>query len=256
MPGLSLPAAYTPHVLDVCESTNDEAKRLAALGEDETPDGTLVWAREQTKGRGRRGRTWASPPGNLCFSLVLRPGVRAAEAAQLGFAAALAVYDALGAVVAPGHQAHCKWPNDVLLNGAKVAGILMESAGAAGTEAPEWIVLGAGLNVVWRPEPEDVEYPATSLRAEGIEDVDAQMILESFARHFMVWSRRWLEDGFAPLRENWLWRAHGRGEPIRVRAGGKEFSGRFNDIDASGALIVETETGPVTVAAGDVLFEA
>lgn len=254
MPGLSLPAAYAPHVLDVCESTNDEARKLALLGEDQAPDGTLVWAREQTKGRGRRGRAWASPPGNLYFSLVLRPGVPAAEAAQLGFAASLALYDALGSVLAPGHQVRCKWPNDILLNGAKAAGVLMESAGAAGTAPPEWVILGAGLNVVWHPPPEDVEYPATSLRAEGAQDADAQMILESFARHFMLWSRRWLDEGFAPLRENWLWRAHEEGEPLRVRAGGKEFSGRFCGLDASGALIAETETGPVTVAAGDVFF--
>ncbi|MHC8509635.1 MAG: biotin--[acetyl-CoA-carboxylase] ligase [Rhodospirillales bacterium] len=250
MAGLTLPPAYAPVMLDVCGSTNDEAKRLAELGATHTPDGTLIWALSQTKGRGRRGRAWASPPGNLYVSLVLRPDAPPAKAAELGFAAALAISDALNEI-APGLQIRCKWPNDVLIDGAKVAGVLMETSGG---ETADWVVLGAGLNVV--SHPEDTEFPATSLRAKGIEDVDAQTVLESFARHFLTWRERWRETGFAPLREAWLTRAHTPGEPIRVRTGGREFSGRFHDLDSSGALIVETGTGPVTVAAGDVFFDA
>lgn len=252
-PRADLPTAYHLVALDTCESTNDEAKRLAMLGEDETPDGTLVWSLAQTKGRGRRGRSWDTAPGNLTFSLVLRPEKPVAEAAQLGFAAALALYDAFGSTIPPGHQAHCKWPNDVLLNGSKVAGILMETSGAAGETSAEWIVLGVGVNIVWSPD--DTEFPATCLRAEGIEGVDAQVLLESFARHFLQWATRWLDDGFAPLRKNWLWRAYAKGETIRARVGSQDITGVFDDIDETGALRLSTTAGARTIAAGDVFFD-
>jgi BirA family biotin operon repressor/biotin-[acetyl-CoA-carboxylase] ligase len=252
--GVDLPTAYTLIALDTCESTNDEAKRLAALGEDETPDGTLVWSLVQTQGRGRRGRAWESKPGNLQFSLVLRPEAPIERGAQLGFAAALALFDAFGSTIPPGHEAHCKWPNDLLLNGSKVAGILMETSGAQAGVAPEWIVLGVGVNILWAPE--NTEFPATSLRAEGIDGVTPEMLLSSFGRHFLHWVTRWLDDGFAPLRKNWLWRAYGKGETVRARIGESTVVGTFDDIDETGALRLSTDDGPTTVAAGDVFFDA
>jgi len=251
--GPALPTAYNVVILDECGSTNDEAKRLALLGEEETPDGTLVWAKSQTAGRGRRGRIWESAPGNLFFSLVLRPEVPLARAAELGFVAALALYDALGSTIAPGHQAYCKWPNDVLLNKSKVAGMLMETSGATGNAPAEWVILGIGVNIVWAPS--DTEFPATCLREEGIEDVDAQLMLEAFGRHFLQWVQRWLDDGFDPIRQNWLWRAYGKGEMLHARVGSNEWTGTFTDIDETGALRIETESGTKTIAAGDVLFD-
>lgn len=251
--GPVLPAAYNLIKIDVCESTNDEAKRLATLGEDETPDGTLIWSLKQTAGRGRRGRQWESVTGNLFFSLVLRPDVPLSRAAELGFAASLALYDALGSTIAPGHQAYCKWPNDILLNGSKVAGLLMETSGASGDAPAEWVVLGIGVNIVWAPS--ETEFPATCLREEGIEDVDAQLMLEAFSRHYLQWLQRWLEDSFDPIRQNWLWRAYGKGENLRARIGTNEWSGTFVDIDETGALRIETEGGLKTIAAGDVFFD-
>lgn len=247
----NLPAAYRLLALDEVGSTNDEAKRLAAEGEEAAPDGTLVWAQRQTAGRGRRGRTWESPEGNLYCSLVLRPEVPLREAAQLGFVAALAVFDALAGACRPRQNVRCKWPNDVLLNGKKVAGILLETE-SANAEAADWIVLGVGVNVARAPER--AEFPATSLHAEGETGVDAVDVLEGFTRHFLQWTNRWLDDGFQPIRRGWLWRAVGKGERVEVRLDGETLAGVFEDIDDAGALVLALDGGRRRVAAGEVFF--
>ena len=245
-----LPPAYRLHALDRVGSTNDEAKRLAEAGADE---GTLVWAREQTQGRGRRGRAWSSPPGNLYLSLILRPECALAEAAQLGFVAALAVGDAIGSVSPPLLEVTYKWPNDVLANGRKIAGILMESS-ATPTGAVNWLVLGLGVNV--HSHPEKSRFPATNLTFEGVgPEVDEVLVLEAFCRHFLTWANRWMADGFAPIRRGWLSHAHGLGEAIKVRLAKQNLRGVFRDLDATGALILESpDAGRHAIAAGDVLF--
>ena len=245
-----LPTAYRLVTLETVDSTNAEAKRLAARGEDETPDGTLVWAKEQTAGRGRRGRRWESPPGNLYCSLVLRPEVRLEKAAELSFVAALAVCDALGSIGEPGHQVHCKWPNDVLLNEGKVAGILLE-AETGGGDTPEWVVLGVGINIAVFPGDTDVR--ATSFRAEnwGATEVDC---LEAFCRHFVLWAGKWLDDGFQPIRKTWLQRCCGKGEEIEVHLDNETLTGVFEDLDDNGALLLKTKDGQRKITAGDVFF--
>src|SRR5205085_10360435 len=119
-----LPAAFRLLSYDRLASTNDEAKRLARDG---AAEGTIVWAREQSAGRGRRGRQWIGIPGNLFVSFILRPACPPAAASQLGFVAALALGDAIGTSAPPSAALRCKWPNDVLINGRKFAGILLES---------------------------------------------------------------------------------------------------------------------------------
>jgi len=141
------------------DSTNEEAKRQAAAG---APEGTLIWARAQQAGRGRRGRPWVSEPGNLYMSLLLRPDRAAPAAAQLGFAAALAVGEAALPLLPASAALAYKWPNDVLIDGRKTSGILLESQ-AAGEGRLDWLVVGIGVNLV--SFPEGAEYPATSLAA-------------------------------------------------------------------------------------------
>ncbi len=246
----SLPPVYRLVTLDTVDSTNAEAKRLAAEGEEKAPDGTLVWAKEQTDGRGRRGRKWHSPPGNLYCSLIMRPDVAAAKAAELSFVAGLAIFDALGSVGEPGHQVHLKWPNDVLLNDHKVAGLLLETE-TGGGEIPDWVILGLGVNV--GVFPGDTDFPATSFRAEqwAATEVD---FLESFCRHFMVWAGKWLEEGFAPIRKTWLQRCYGLGEEIEVRLDNETLKGVFTDLDEDGALVLKTADGERRITAGDVFF--
>jgi len=227
-------------------STNGEAKALARAG---APDGTLVWADEQTAGRGRRGRVWLSPPGNLYLSLVMRPAGAPSRAAQLGFVAALGLGDALAALAGPALHLRYKWPNDLLANGRKFAGILLESETSA-NDSVDFVVVGIGVNIVCAPG--DVEFPATSLIAEGVAGVTPPVLLEGFARHFEGWARRWGEAGFAPLRMAWLARASGLGERVRVRLERSTLFGRFLDLDDDGALVLDAAEGRRRIAAGDV----
>jgi BirA family transcriptional regulator, biotin operon repressor / biotin---[acetyl-CoA-carboxylase] ligase len=238
-----LPPAYRLVALESVDSTNEEAKRRARAGAEE---GTLVWAKEQTTGRGRRGRGWDSPPGNLYLSLVLRPEAPQSRHGELGFVAALAIGATVGALVPRPVDLRYKWPNDVLVSGRKTSGILLESESGA-----DWLILGVGINVT--SFPEDTETPATSLRQEGAADATVEAALERFAHAFLVWANRWTDDGFAPVRAAWLGRAQGRGERIRVRLPNETVEGRFADLDLSGALVLETDDGQRrVVSAGEV----
>ena len=246
---VQLPPAYRLVVLDEVDSTNDEARRLAEGGAEE---GTLVWGLSQRMGRGRRGRDWASPEGNLYISLLLRPDCPPGEAAQLSFVAAMALTGALNMLVAPHSQIDFKWPNDVLLNGRKVAGILLE-ASTTGPDALDWLIVGMGVNVA--SAPDDPNIPATALRAEGCGEVTPGEVLEGFARHFQTRANTWVEGGFAPIREEVMRYAKGVGEAITVTLDDEEIEGIFADIDETGALIVEMVDGSLrTVHTGDVFF--
>ena len=241
-----LPASYrlVPH--DTIGSTNDEAKRLARGGAEE---GTLVWALEQTAGRGRRGRGWASPPGNLYASLILRPRCPVDQAAQLGFIAALAIGDTLSSICGRREGLSYKWPNDVLLRGRKLAGILLETELGEG-EAPKFVVVGVGINLV--SSPRDTEFPATSMAEEDLGIVSPSGAIEGFASHFQAWEGCWRQEGFAPIRAAWRARAIALGEPIRVRLEPATLHGRFIDIDQQGALLLENAGELRRVTAGEI----
>lgn len=253
-----LPPGYRLVRHDTIGSTNDEAKRLAREG---AVAGTVVWALEQTAGRGRRGRRWLSPRGNLYASLVLRPACPPDCAARLGFAAALAVGDALGNLVPGLGGLACKWPNDVLLGGRKVAGLLLESETGFGSQVSSgskvgggenlaFLVIGVGINLV--SAPANSEFPATSLAAEDHAPPEPAAMLEAVVGCFESWERRWREEGFAPVRAAWLARAAARGQPIRVRLEGATLHGRFADLDQRGALVLDTPGGLRLISAGDV----
>ena len=247
-----LPSLFSLVELDTVDSTNAEARRRAEQGVEAAPEGTLVWAMEQTAGRGRRGRTWISPKGNLYCSIILRPDVPLKDAAQFGFVASLAVFDTIGSLAQPGTDAQTKWPNDVLIAGRKVAGILLEAQGAATPDAvPDFVIVGVGVNLM--SFPEDVEFPATCMLDEGC-TVLAPEFLEGFARHFLAWTRVWVDEGFERLRKNWLWRCGQVGKEVEVRLANETLSGIFKDLDETGALILETSDGPRTITAGDVYF--
>jgi|SRR5690554_381323 BirA family biotin operon repressor/biotin-[acetyl-CoA-carboxylase] ligase len=235
--GPKLPPVYRLVALESVGSTMDEARRLAEEGAEE---GTLVWALEQTSGRGRLGKSWHSPRGNLHFTLILRPEVPLAEAAQISFIAAVAMGEAIG-TVSPPIEVTYKWPNDVLLQGNKVAGILLESRVAADGEL-EFLLLGCGVNVAHFPV--DLGRTATSMHYEGVpKDVTAADLLEAFGRHFLSRVSRWIDDGFAPVRKTWLRHAAGLGEQIEVRLPTETLSGRFVDLDDDGCLLLEMEGG-------------
>src|SRR6516225_5512342 len=242
-----LPAAYRLVFYESVDSTNDEAKRLA---HGAAKEGTVVWGREQTAGRGRRGRAWASPPGNLYTSLILRPRCPLDQAAQLGFVAALAVGDTLAWTLETRPDGFSyKWPNDVLLRGRKLAGILLETELGEG-EAPKFVVVGVGINLV--SSPRDTEFPATSMAEEDLGIVSPSGAIEGFASHFQAWEGCWRQEGFATIRAAWRARAIALGEPIRVRLEPATLHGRFIDIDQQGALLLENAGELRRVTAGEI----
>jgi BirA family biotin operon repressor/biotin-[acetyl-CoA-carboxylase] ligase len=246
---VNLPPFFSLICLPSVGSTNDEAKRLAEAG---AAEGTLVWGLEQTAGRGRRGRGWHSPPGNLYMSAVLRPGKPATQSALIGFVAAVALADALQDLGLASDRLRLKWPNDVLVDKAKVAGILVETAAIAG-ETPPWLVLGMGVNLAHAPE--NTPYPATTLRAVGMPDLTVEGLLEALAGRLAEWYGRWLAEGFAPVRAAWLKRATGLGEPIEVRLDQESLQGRFVALEEDGALSLELPQGERRrVTVGDVFF--
>ncbi|MGH6983882.1 MAG: biotin--[acetyl-CoA-carboxylase] ligase [Stellaceae bacterium] len=241
----ALPPFFRLAAFDTLASTSDEARRRAR---DDAPEGTLVTARAQTAGRGRQGRIWVSPPGNLHVSLLLRPDAPMARAAQLGFAAGLAVADAIRAF-APKAAITLKWPNDVLLDGRKAAGILLESEGdAAGRVA--FVVIGIGVNLT--AYPADTEFPATSVKTVTGTAPTPEAFLATLAPALALWYERWRADGFAALRRAWLERAAGLGQALRARLPDETVEGRFAGLDDDGLLLLDAPGGQRRIAAGDV----
>lgn len=245
------PAWPSGHVLrhfEEIDSTNEEARRLAMAG---VQGPVWIIADRQSAGRGRRGREWRSLAGNLYASLLLNPASRTGQCAQLSFVAALAVGD-LVARGAPDAEIKLKWPNDVLADGRKIAGILLEASGT-GTGSPDWLVIGFGINLVWSPN--DAEFPATSLVSVGMRPPGPRDALSLLAVSWTQWYRLWETRGFAPVRNAWLSRAAGLGEKIRARLPQEEATGVFEGIDETGALLLRESTGNLrTIAAGDVYF--
>ena len=233
-------------VFDALDSTNEEAKRRALSGEA----GPLwIVARAQTAGRGRRGRAWTSANGNLFATGLFRLDASPARAAQLSFAAALAVAD-LTASVIPSELVKLKWPNDVLVAGKKVCGILLESGAHPGGGL--WLAVGIGVNLVHHPE--DQERPATDLAVHG-GAVSPDEAVKRLAERFEHWRTVWARDGFAPIREAWLARAWGLGERCTARLDGETVEGVFADLSDDGSLRLDLNDGRRRlVSAGDVFF--
>jgi BirA family transcriptional regulator, biotin operon repressor / biotin---[acetyl-CoA-carboxylase] ligase len=247
--GCRLPEGFLLHAHERLGSTNDEARRLADEG---APAGTVVLAAEQGRGRGRHGRSWASPPGNLYASVLLRPECAMAVATQLSLVAGLALAEALAALGPPAVDLQLKWPNDVLISGAKTAGILLEGASSADGQAT-WVVAGAGVNLVSCPD--DLGYPVTCLAREGFPTLSPEAVLEAYLQQLDDWLRRWRETGFGAIRRAWLARGFGLGSEIRLRLDRGELRGRWLDLTDTGSLLVEQAGGRRReIATGDVFY--
>ena len=220
-------------------STSDEALRLAAAG---APHGTVVHADQQTVGRGRLSRRWLSPPGNLYLSIILRLGLPTARSAELGFVASLAVADAIDAMVPRHVRTSLKWPNDVLVGDGKISGILVDHGDDAS-------ILGIGVNVL--EAPGGVSHAvSTIVGCGGLATVDGTRT--ALLTRLADWLDVWQSEGFAPLRLAWLARALPKGSPMRVTVGGHMIEGRFADLAADGALVLDTTMGSRRIVAGEV----
>lgn len=236
--------------LDEVDSTNSEGIRRA----DRLARPTWVFAYRQTAGRGRRGKPWVDPVGNFAATLVMRPGGPVQDAALRSFVAALALRSALAGFVGL-DQIGLKWPNDVLLNGGKVAGILLESSGRGGRA--DWLVVGIGVNLRQAPEKGSLERGAVSpvsvLEETGV-SIDPRVFLDRLAEQFVRYDDIMARHGFAAIRAEWLKGAVRLGQTITARTGTETFVGVFQGIDDAGALLLHSANGAVAIPAAEVFF--
>lgn len=241
-PQPDVPAGCHLITFDSVDSTNEEAKAFALSGAEA---GTVVWARQQVAGRGRHGRTWESPPGNLYLSVIQRPDCRPADAPQFGFATGVALAEAVRQTT--GLPAVLKWPNDLQIAGKKASGILLESAARA-DGGLDWLIIGVGVNV--EHSPRDLS-GVTSLHEEGAQ-ISVEELLSVFLERLFRYAEQWRQHGFQAIREKWLSFALPAGAEIRVRLPDGDLFGRFAGIDERGSLLLDTDAGSQRIDMGDV----
>ena len=243
-----MPEGYDLRAFDVLDSTNAECRRIAEGGHSEN-----IWviSGEQSAGKGRRGREWVSPVGNLFASLLYGIDCDLGTASQLSFVTALAVRDALADILQSNESVTCKWPNDVLVGGKKISGILLETAGQGGA-TPSHVVIGIGINILYHPE--NPQYPATNLKDESGREIERELVLERLVASMAHWIARWKDHGFSLIRNAWKDNALGLGQEIIVRLPDEELQGRFVDLDENGALILAVGDERRHITAGDVFF--
>jgi BirA family biotin operon repressor/biotin-[acetyl-CoA-carboxylase] ligase len=238
---------------DTLDSTNEEARRLAGGG---ASHGAVIWAKRQTAGRGRMGREWISVEGNLFTTILLNPEVDLPVAAQLSFVAALAVAETVAGIVNEPQKVACKWPNDVLFAGKKIAGILLESFATTEVHGGnrQWVAVGIGINV--DSFPEHVMFPATCLRDAGVEIISAKIVLSRLVSNFIQHYDAWANTGFSTIQAAWTKRAHHLHKKLEVIVGEAQHHGTFEGIDTHGHLLLGGKGGATTaIAAGDVFFQ-
>lgn len=236
-------------VFDEIDSTVLEARRRAERGEVSP---TWLIAKRQTAGRGRRGRAWTSHDGNLMATLLFTTHEPPQQIALLGFATGVAIAETIDAVIGAG-AAQLKWPNDVFINGAKVAGIMLDSGALSNGEM--WVALAFGVNLA--DAPENIDQRTTSLRDILPPDAPAPeplAFLAALRPKLEAWCARIRSEGFDPLRRAWMERAYGLGQEARVVQGENILEGRIAGLSARGELELDTETGRRLIAAGDVFL--
>ena len=240
------PQGFTRHVFDTLDSTLSEAARMAPA----LCGPAWILALEQSAARGRRGRAWSTPRGNFAGTLIMRRTGSPAEAALRSFVASLALREAFVAVTGREDAFALKWPNDVLLNGGKVAGILLETVG-------ETLVIGIGVNLAHAPTAAQVEQgavtPVSVLGETGVA-VAPEAFLDALASAYARLEDQFTTYGFAPIRNAWLSHAARIGEVVTARTMRDETVGVFEDVDENGNLILNTAKGRVAITAADVYF--
>lgn len=231
-------------VIGTAPSTQDTVRNLADAGE---PEGLAIQALQQTKGRGRHGNDWASPMGNLYLSVLLRPSCKAVKAGQMAFVIALALSEAMGEVIEPSHTKTLKWPNDILIDGKKISGILLETK-LDKHDRVDYLIIGTGVNIFAAPEG-----------AMGLDQIKKEPVfvnkfrdlyLQKLLEHYTVWQNK----GFAPIREAWLKQAHGLGQNMKIRLPEVTYEGVFDGIDETGALLATIDGTPRSFTSGEVHF--
>lgn len=223
----------------------DAARSIVASGPS-SPQ--VIWAGQQESGRGRRGRHWVSPPGNLYTTVALPVEVDVKSVAQMSFTAAVSMAEAIEATVpALEGKIRLKWPNDVLVDGAKTVGLLLEL-----TPDSKWLLIGSGVNIA--TSPTDMPYPVTRLHLWD-NAMNPARLLEAYLDRLERWRLRWRTEAFEPVRNAWLESAAGLGETVTVNLPKGQKVGVFTDLDHDGSLILKEAGGrTVRIDAGDVIL--
>jgi BirA family biotin operon repressor/biotin-[acetyl-CoA-carboxylase] ligase len=232
---------------EVLESTSTLLKQRAEAGEAE---GLAIQALRQSAGRGRQGRGWDSPAGNLYISALLRPAVPLREAPEWSFVAAVALAETLKPLLPKAARPMLKWPNDLLLDGAKAAGILVETGVAANHEL-DWICIGIGVNIATKPSLPD---RATACLAEYLPDPPAPEVWAArLLQNLEHWHDLRLAQGFAPIRDAWLRHAPAMGAPVSVKRYGALMEGNFAGLSPEGGLLLAKGREVELILAGEII---
>ena len=247
-PAAGGPVAWRLEHHPTLPSTSDLCTARAAAGE---PAGLAVLAEAQTAGRGSRGRQWLAPPGNLNLSVLLRPSLPAAEAGVFSLLAGLAVAEALEAFLPPTNAPTLKWPNDVLLGGAKLAGILIDAA--PGAKSLDWLVIGIGVNLLHAP---NVAGRATTTLATHGRAITAADAATAIIASLAAWLEILGESGPAPILAAWLARAHKLGTPLTVRTAQSTVTGAFAGLSPTGELLLAQPNHIARINTGEILLGA
>lgn len=242
----TLPSGAAIEIFETLDSTSLEARRRAR---DASSRPRWFIALSQTAGYGRRGRAWAQRPGDFAGTLAFRPDAPAARFGQLSFIAALSVASALDEHVDP-HLIAFKWPNDILIDGGKVAGLLLERID---DDQGPIVSIGIGINIV--SAPADMPFRAARLVDHASAPPDPARLARRIDEHFWRYYGEWKRKGFERARRLWLERAQGVGEDIGVKLPNEELAGVFDGLDESGALILRSGAGKRIIAAGEVYFD-
>ena len=235
--GASVPHGVEAHFFPECKSTNEIAADYARENK-----ASPIWiiAGSQSGGKGRKGRTWVSERGNLYASLLFRPAIKPADMNALPFLIALAVRDTLVNLEAPPADVQCKWPNDILLNGQKISGILIESS-TRSSDALDYVIVGIGINL--RHSPRDALFPATSLEQSLDRHVSVDKALKYLSRNVKDRLDAWDTKNFESIRSEWTGTAWGLGESRKINTANEAFAGKLVGLDAQGALLVQLSDG-------------
>lgn len=235
-----MPIAESIYAFTELDSTMDEARRLIA---QEDTEGILIVAERQKQGRGRLGRSWESPPGGAYCSFILKPKRPFAEVPQLSLVMGLALAEILrdSACLYPS----IRWPNDLLIHGKKLAGILMETTTSSiqhtAHSTQRYVIIGIGINVT--TELAKLPENSTSLAAEGASHCSREDIIVGLCRRFSTWYDVWTQKGFAPIRESLRPWMGGFGQPVQITAGTDQLQGTATDLDEGGRLVVRLDSG-------------
>lgn len=227
----NLPGLYDLITLESTDSARAHAERLASQGADE---GTLVWARSQREGLGRRGNYWMSGQRNLHCAIILRPEYDFEQCCQLSLLCTICIAAAMSLQAEPLEEFRYRWPNDVLLNRGKVAGMTL--SGKRSGSGVDWMVVASNVNVYEHPQSKGLE--AASMRGEGFQSFDRERLLEAYAREFLSWINRWSDAGFEPVRRTWSFAGHQKGDPVGIKLGERLVAGEFENMDGKGSVSV------------------